>query len=316
MDTLGGMQLFLRVAQAGSFSAAGRQVGLSPPTVFRAINALEDQVGARLFNRSTTRLTLTESGTLYAARLEGILAEIDDTHAELGQLQLTPRGTLRVQTRVSFGVRYLAPLLPEFLNRYPEVNFDLRLSDTPLDFAETNIDVAILVGDVTGAHLVKRKLIASPRIVCASPDYLQRRGTPRKPRDLLQHNCMIFRSDETRPTWRFLKGKRLTELQVAGNLRSEHGDVLRAAVLGGLGVALLPAWSIGEDLLAGRLRGLLLDHEATPFGFDPDLNIITNRARHRALKVRLFVDFLKDAFATHRDWADIKQTLKGRYAEP
>lgn len=315
MDALEGMQLFLRVAQSGSLSAAARQVGLSAPTVFRAMNALEDRVGARLFNRSNRRLTLTEAGALYAARIEVILADLDDTHAELGQLQLTPRGILRVQTRVSFGVRHIAPLLPDFLTRYPEVQFDLRLSDTPLDFAEANIDVAILVGDMPGAALVKRKLVTSPRILCAGLDYIQRHGTPRSPRDLLGHNCLIFRSEETRPTWRFLEADQLTEIQVTGNLRSEHGDVLREAALGGLGIALLPAWSIGEDLLAGRLRGLLLDHEATPFGFDQDLNVITHRARHRALKVRLFLDFLKQAFAGKQAWADIKATLRTRYAQ-
>jgi DNA-binding transcriptional LysR family regulator len=314
LDTLVGMQLFLRVAQTGSFSAAGRQVGLSPPTVFRAINALEDNVGARLLNRSSRRLTLTEAGTLYAARIETILAEIDDTNAELGQLQLTPRGTLRVHARVSLGVHHLAPLLPIFLIRHPEVDLDLRLSDTALDFAEANIDVAIRVGDVSGATLVKRKLVASPRIVCASPDYLARRGTPGQPGDLLGHNCLTFRSEENQPMWRFLKDGQLTELRVTGSLRSEHGDVLRQAALGGLGVVLLPAWSVGEDLLAGRLTGLLLDHEATPFGFDPDLYVITHRVRHRALKVRLFLDFLHEAFAAKKAWADIKQTLIARNA--
>ena len=314
MDTLNGMKLFLRVAQTGSFSAAGRQVGLSPPTVFRAINALEDKVGARLLNRSSRRLTLTEAGTLYANRIETILADIEDTTAELGQLQLTPRGTLRVHTRVSLGVRHLAPLLPVFLIRYPEVNLDLRLSDQPVDFAEGNIDVAIRVGDVTGAALVKRKLVIAPRIICASPDYLSRHGVPRQPRDLQKHNCLTFRSEETQPMWRLMKKERLTELRVTGSLRSEHGDVLREAALGGLGIVLLPAWSVGEDLLNGRLTGLLLDHEATPFGFDPDLYVIAHRARHRALKVRLFLDFLHEAFAAKKAWADIKKTLAARQA--
>ena len=306
------MGLFLRVVQAGSFSAAGRQIGLSAPTVFRAINALEDRVGARLLNRSSRRLTLTEAGALYAARVEAILAEIDDVNAELGQLQLTPRGTLRVHTRVSFGVRHLAPILPAFLLQHTQVNLDLRLSDGPLDFAEGNIDVAIRVGDVAGAALARRKLVSCPRIVCASPAYLARRGVPLQPQDLLGHNCLTFRSEETQPMWRFLKGDRLTELRVTGSLRSEHGDVLREAALGSLGVVLLPAWSIGDDLLAGRLTGLLLDHEATPFGFDPDLYVITHRARHRALKVRLFLDFLRETFAGRKDWAEIKQTLRSR----
>ena len=309
MDTLGGMQLFLRVAQTGSFSAAGRQVGLSPPTVFRAINSLEDRIGARLLNRSSRRLTLTEAGTLYAGRIETILADIEEANAELAQLQLTPRGTLRVHTRVSFGARHLAPLLPVFLLRYPEVSVDLRLSDAPLDFADGNIDVAIRVGDLVGSGLVRRKLVASPRIVCASPAYLARRGMPRTPLHLLEHNCLTFRSDESQATWRFLQEDRLTELRVTGSLRSEHGDVLREAALGNLGIVLLPAWSVGDDLLTGRLTGLLLDYQATPFDFDADLYVVTHRARHRALKVRLFLEFLHQEFASRKAWADIVQTL-------
>jgi DNA-binding transcriptional LysR family regulator len=310
MDTLAGMQLFMRVVQAGSFSAAGRQVGLSPASVFRAINALEDQLGARLLNRTSRRLTLTEAGTLYAAKLETILADIEDANTELTQLQRTPRGTLRVHTRVSLGTRHLAPLLPSFLLKYPELRVDLRLSDDPIDLTEANIDVAIRVGDISGSSLVIRKLASSPRFVCASPDYLKRHGTPETPADLLAHNCVTFRSEENQPTWRFLKDNELIELQIRGSLCADHGDALREAALAGLGIALLPAWSIGADLQTGRLQALLPAYEATPFGFDPDIYVVTHQARYRALKVGLFLDFLDTAFRPKVHWQHIGQTTR------
>jgi DNA-binding transcriptional LysR family regulator len=313
MDSLAGMRLFMRVVQAGSFSAAGRQIGLSPASVFRAINALEDMLGARLLNRSSRKLTLTEAGELYSAKLEQILGEIDDTHAEVTQLQLAPRGTLRIHTRVSLGIHHLAPLLPVFLAQYAELKIDLRLSDTPIDLAEENIDVDIRVGEVTGSSFLIQKLGSSPRLLCASPAYLARHAPVRLPEDLKIHNCLTFRSDENQPMWRFLRGTELTELRISGSLQADHGDVLREAALAGLGVVLLPAWSVEADLLAGRLVPLLLEYEATPFGFDHDLYVVTHKARHRSLKVRLFLSFLVKAFRERQDWGTIKQRLSEKY---
>lgn len=304
----------MRVVQAGSFSAAGRQIGLSPASVFRAINALEDMLGARLLNRSSRKLTLTEAGELYSAKLDQILGEIDDAHAEVSQLQRTPRGTLRIHTRVSLGTQHLAPMLPVFLAQYTELKIDLRLSDTPIDLAEENIDVDIRVGDVTGSAFMIQKLASSPRLLCASPAYLAARPAVERPEDLAAHNCLTFRSDENQPMWRFLRGTALTELRVTGSLQADHGDVLREAARAGLGVALLPAWSVGADLLAGRLAPLLLDYEATPFGFDHDIYVVTHKARHRSLKIRLFLDFLVKAFREHQDWGNIKTRLKARSA--
>lgn len=306
MDTLGSMQLFMRVVQAGSFSAAGRQIGASPATVLRSINALEDTCGVRLLNRTSRRLTLTEAGTLYLSKLENILGEIDDLNSELAQLQHTPRGTLRVHSRVSLGIRHLAPLLPKFLATYKEMKIDLRLSDSPIDLAEENIDVALRVGDIKGSSLVMRKLVSSPRVVCASPAYLALHQRPEHPQDLMAHNCLSFRSNENHSIWRFRRGSELVELAISGSLQADSGDVLREVALQGLGVVLLPAWSIDTDLRAGRLCGLLLDYEATPFSFDDEIYIVTHRARHRSLKVRLFLDFLTEAFREKQDWAQIK----------
>ncbi len=158
MDILACMRLFSRVVQAGSFSAAGRQIGMSPASVFRMINGLEDELGVRLLNRSSRKLTLTEAGHLYFQKLEGILSDIEEANAAVAQLHLAPRGTLRVHTRVSLGIHHIAPLLPQFLDQHRELKIDLRLSDNPVDLAEDNIDVAIHVGDVIGSRSGQSKI--------------------------------------------------------------------------------------------------------------------------------------------------------------
>ena len=306
MDTLEAMHTFVRVVQAGTFSAAGRQLGLSPATVFRAINALEDKVGARLFNRSSRRLTLTEAGEIYATKLDVILNDIADLSSEMSQLQTTPRGVLRVHTRVSLGIRHLAPLLPAFLERHSELKIDLRLSDGQVDLTGENIDVAIGFGPMTGTTLLTRKLVVSPRVVCASPAYLDRFGAPTVPNELSHHNCLTFRSQESQPIWRFLRSQELIEIRVSGNLQADYGDVLREAALAGLGLVLLPAWTIADDIKSGHLVGMLLDYQASPFGFDHDVQIVTHRGRHKTLKVRLFLEFLSECFKSKQAWASIK----------
>lgn len=306
MDTLDAMQVFLRVVQTGTFSAAGRQLGLSPASVFRAVNSLEEKVGARLLNRSTRCLTLTEAGELYAAKADAILDDIADLNSELSRLQLTPRGILRVHTRVSLGTRHIAPILPAFLVRYPELKIDLRLSDGQVDLTGENIDVAIGFGPMIGTSLMTRKLVASPRVVCASRAYLDRNGIPSTPADLTRHNCLTFRSLEGQPIWRFLRGHEHTEIRVSGNLQADYGEVLRDAALADLGIVLLPTWTVGDDLEARRLIGMLLDYRASPFSFDHDVQVVTHRGRHRTLKVRLFLEYLVDAFAAKQGWANIK----------
>lgn len=310
MDILACMRLFSRVVQAGSFSAAGRQIGMSPASVFRMINGLEDELGVRLLNRSSRKLTLTEAGHLYFQKLEGILGDIEEANAAVAQLHLAPRGTLRVHTRVSLGIHHIAPLLPQFLDQHRELKIDLRLSDNPADLAEENIDVAIHVGDVVGSNLVSRKLTAGPRVVCASPSYLARIPAPRRPEDLLEHNCLTFRSGESEPVWRFRKRGELVEIKVTGNLLADKGDALHVAALNGLGVVLLRTWSVESDLRAGRLVPLLTDYEATPFGFDHDIHLVTLKSRHRSLKVRLFSEYLVKAFRKRKNWTDTIELLK------
>jgi DNA-binding transcriptional LysR family regulator len=303
VDSLFGMQLFVRVVQAGSFSAAGRQVGLSPASVFRHINALEDSLGVKLLNRTSRRLSLTEAGGLYCSRLEHILSEIQDVNSEVSQLELAPRGTLRVHARVSIGSLHLAPILPAFLTKYPEMRIDLHLSDRVVDLVEENIDVALLVGKARGTSAIIRKLASSPRIVCASPGYLATHPAPVRPEDLAGHNCLTFRSEMGQPMWRFMQARELSEIRVSGNLQADNAEVLRVAALHDAGLALLPTWCIGPDLYAGRLRAVLTDYVATAFGFDDGIYVIYQKPRHRAIKTRLFLDYLVQSFRHRTDWS-------------
>jgi DNA-binding transcriptional LysR family regulator len=304
MDTLFSMQLFLRVVQAGSFSAAGRQVGLSPASVFRHINALEDRLGTRLLNRTSRKLSMTEAGALYCSGVDQILAEMNDIETQVAQLQVAPHGTLRVHCRMSLGAQHLAPALPAFLARYPDLRIDLSLTDRCADLAEENIDVAIRIGKMPDSPLLVRKIASSTRIVCASPAYLDAHATPEHPTDLAAHNCLAFRGPAAQAVWRFLDGKALIEMHVSGSLQADNAEVLRLAALGGLGVALLPEWCIGADLKAGRLRALLPGFEATPFSFDSGIYVVTQKSRHRSMKVQLFIDFLIRLFRERGHWAD------------
>ncbi|MEJ1978687.1 MAG: LysR substrate-binding domain-containing protein [Acetobacteraceae bacterium] len=273
-----------------------------PASVFRHINALEDMLGAQLLNRTSRKLSLTEAGDLYSKRLEQILTEIQETHADVAQLQMVPRGTLRVHCRVSLGAQHVAPALPDFLTRYPEVRLDLSLSDRAVDMVQENIDVAIRIGQMRDSSLIVRKLAISPRIVCASPAYLVAHPKPEVPNDLISHNCLTYRNAVMHPTWRFMRNRKVDEIRVTGNLLADHAEVVRLGALSGLGIALLPEWSIGGDLREGLLIPLLLDYEATPIGFDNGIYAVMQRSRHRSMKVRLFLDFLVALFRERRHW--------------
>lgn len=304
------MRLFVRVAHAGSLSAAGRQVGLSPASVSRHINALEDELGVRLLNRTSRKLSLTEAGELYLRRAERVLAEIEDTKSLVSQLQVRPSGTLRVHARISLGSQHIAPSLPAFLTRYPDLRVDLWLSDGSVDLVEQGVDVAIRVGKQQDSSLIARKLASSPRLVCGSPAYLDRTRPPRRPDDLVVHNCLTYRFDLGPPAWRFLGRNGLKEVRVSGNLQTNNAEALRTAALAGLGLALLPAWSIDGDLRAGRLRAVLTDYQASPTEFDDGIYAVYQQTRHLSAKVRIFVDYLVDVFRERGDWARLTAISK------
>jgi DNA-binding transcriptional LysR family regulator len=297
METLETMRLFVRIAHSESLSAAGRAFGLSPATVSRRVNALESEFGVRLINRTSRRHALTEAGQLYLEKAARILADIDALAGQLSEHQTSPRGLLHVHTRVSVGRHFLAPLLPEFLTRYPEVTLKLWLTEESCDLVENGIDVAIRLGNLDEPLLAMRKLAdASERILFASPAYVARHAPVRTPEDLLQHNCLTWpldgRHEEGDALWQFRGPGGRRELRVSGSLQVNNGEVLREAALAGLGIALLPVWCVAAEIATGQLIRVLPDWQATPTTFDHCIYAVYQRHRHVSPKVRALVDFL------------------------
>lgn len=297
MEWLRSMRLFVSVVQNGSLSAAGRQHGLSPASVSRHISGLEESVGGRLLNRTSRKLTLTEAGEIYYGKIEHILRQIVEANDGVAQLQANPRGTLRVHSRMLVGHQYIVPALPDFMRQYPDITVDLLLSNGPVDLVENNIDVDIRIGKLVDSALIARKLVASERIVCATPGYLKRAGPLDAPDDLKAHNCLTYRLNLGRASWRFKEPDgEVIEVPVTGTFQTDNGQALLEATRAGLGIALMPDWSINDDLAAGRLTRLFPKHRVSFESFENGVYAVYQKTRHQSKKVRAFVDFVSALF--------------------
>ena len=256
MDRLVAMEAFVRAADGRSFSQAARQMRLSRSVVSRHIASLEGALGARLLQRTTRTLTLTEAGRLYLERARRVLAEIDDAERSVGQLSDAPRGQLRVSAPMSFGFLHLAPAIPAFLARHPDVTVDMSLTDRFVDLVDEGFDVAVRIGRLRDSSLVARRLAPSRLVVCGSPDYLARRGVPRAPEDLAGHECL--HNTNVADQWSFaMPGGGVRMVEVSGRLTANNGDALQAAARAGAGLVYLPSFIVGDDLQAGRLVSVL-----------------------------------------------------------
>lgn len=297
MDWLQPMRIFVAVVHNGSLSSAGRLLGLSPASVSRHISALEKSLGARLINRSSRRLTLTEAGELYFSKVERILQQVAEANDTVAQWQKVPRGTLRVHSRMLVGHLIVVPALPAFLASHPDIRVDLLLSNQTVDLVERNVDVDIRIGKLVDTSLVARRLSPAERILCAAPDYLAGRAPIDAPADVARHNCLTYRIHEGRTVWRFIEpGGAMQEIPVTGNLQSDNGLALLEATLAGVGVALMPDWAVRDALASGRLRRLLPQHRISHREFDNGVYAVYQRA-HTSAKVRAFVEFLEATFA-------------------
>lgn len=291
------MELFLAVVRNGSFSAAGRMIGLSPASVSRCINALEDRLGARLLNRTSRRLSLSEAGALFHQRAEQILNEVREMSAEVSQEHRAPRGTLRVHSRILVGEQNIAPALPGFMALYPDIRVDLTLSNEVVDLIEQNIDVDIRIGRLTDSSLIARRLVTSERLLCAAPSYLESRPPVTRPDDLLAHNCLTYRTNLGDVVWRFLdRSGGLSEIAVTGNLLTNSGPALKIATVAGLGISLMPDWSVGRELESGALVRLLPDYRVSFTSFDNAVYAVYPPTRHLPAKARVFIDYLARMF--------------------
>jgi DNA-binding transcriptional LysR family regulator len=292
------LALFARVVEAGSFSGAARDLGLSKSAVSKRLARLEERLGVRLLHRTTRRLSLSEAGrTLYDHARQAVAAAQAGEEA-VARLQERPRGVLTVNAPVSFGSLHLAPVISRFLNRYPEVSVDMTVDDRVLDLVESGFDVAVRIAELPESSLIARRLAPARHVVCAAPAYLERFGEPRDPADLAHHNCLTYAYSRQGPEWPFDGPGGPETVRVGGNLQVNHGDGLRAAAVAGLGVALLPTFIVGDDLRAGRLQPLLPAYRTRELS----IYAVYPERRHLPAKVRAFVDFLVETFAGQPYW--------------
>jgi molybdate transport repressor ModE-like protein len=289
MDKLAAMRVFVKIAEAGSLSAAGRQLGLSLNSVSRQLIALENMLGTTLVERTTRHLSLTEAGRLYQERAKEILEEVDEAERGLTAQTGVASGRLYVSAPSLLGRMRLSPMLPAFLAEQTQVSIDLMLADRPTRIAEEGIDVGLRVGPLEDSGLIARKLDDIRLVVCAAPDYLGRRGEPATPDDLIGHDCLGFSDVPGVAEWSFQDGATRRAVRISTRLCANDLDALVRAAVAGVGLVRVPSWQVADFLADDRLRIVLGADQRPP----TPLSILTLRNRLRLPKVRAFVDFLQ-----------------------
>lgn len=292
MDRLREMEVFAAVAATGSLSAAARRLNLSIPVVSKQLAAIERRLGARLINRTTRKLALTDDGLAFYERCKGILAEVADAEQAVAQADGRLTGTIRITAPVAFGRAWITPLIAKFALLHPELTFHLQLTDTVVDLLDDNIDLALRMGDLADSSLRARRLVKAQRLICGSPAYLKRRGVPQTLADLDDHDCIaICGSGGPGQVWRFNGGPQgvtdPTALRISGRLSANNGEVAYAWVLAGLGLAQKSVWDVSEDLRAGRLTAVLGNYRR-----EEDVHAVFPPGRQVPHRVTCFVDFL------------------------
>lgn len=297
LDRITGMGVFVRAAGVGSLSGAARQLDMSPAMATKHVDALESRLGVKLFHRTTRGLTLTEAGRDYLDACQRILPEIAEAEAAAASQRVEPTGLLRMNVPVSFGTRFVAPLMPEFSRRHPGVRVELGLSDSLLDLIAGHWDLGIRIGRLADSALQARRLGDSDMLVCAAPSYLDRRGVPRRVDELVQHNCLSYTlSSAQSREWAFGRDGSL-RVPVSGDLMANNGDALLAAAIGGQGVIYQPRFIVGDAVAQGDLVALELDHPPLALG---GIHVLYPPDRRPPAKVRVMVDYLAEAFKERR----------------
>lgn len=298
MSHLVEMEAFLVVVEAGSFTAAATRLSVTKSYVSRLVGRLEDRIGARLLQRTTRQLTLTEVGRTYYERCSEAMLLLKEAEAEAAELQSSPQGRLRISLPAAFTVDYLVSPLAEFKSRYPQLTVEALLADRKVDLLAEGFDVAVRIGDLPDSSLVARRLTSADRGVYASPDYLRRHGPIEKPEDLARHEGLLYSYHAMPATWRMKSPDREALVEVTGSLVSNHGAVLVEAACQGLGVLFLPIFITAGSLRTGRLVRVLPEWK-----FSVTVAAVFPNARHVPAKVRLFVDFLAAHFLIP-PWSD------------
>ena len=302
MDTLQSLRLFSEVGRRGSFSAAARAAGLSTASVSRHVMALETSMGVQLVNRSTRQCSLTDAGQSLFQRLQLIFEDLQHATEQVKSLQTSPQGLLRVHARVALGTACIAPALPAFLARHPELQVRLSLTnDNGLDLIRNEIDVDLRTGVMPDSALICRKLCSSRRLLVAAPSYVERHGAPATPGELAGHNCLVYHLGNETCVWRFRDpAGTVTELFPRGTLESDSGAALMAATYEGVGISQMTDWAVATDIRQGRLVRLLPDYLVTIDAFDHGIFALYTPSRHSSPKVRVFIDYLLGVFKSDK----------------
>lgn len=302
MDKLTSMVVFTKVAKAGSFASAAKELGLSRAMATKHVMQLENSLGIRLLNRTTRNLSLTEVGMVYLERCLQIIDDIEETELAVTRLQKEPRGLLKVNSAPFFGAYHLAPAIAAYHQIYPDVTVELVLQAGYVDLIEEGFDLAIHLDDLHDSSLIARKLGSSQRVVCGSPKYFKKHGVPNTPEDLKKHNCLVNSALAPRDQWQFATpgdGK-TTLIRVSGAMTANVADAIRMAAINGLGLALLPTYMAGQDLRKGRLQAVLTDYVPTAM----EIHAVYPHRKHLSAKVRTFVDFLYERFHPTPSWEE------------
>lgn len=287
------MAFFGRLARAGSFSAAGRELGISTAAVSKRLSQMEARLGVQLVSRTTRRVSLTHEGEIYLEHARRILAEIDDMERAVGHGDAAPRGLLRVNATLGFGRTHIAPLISSFVKLHPEVQVQFQLTVDAPPLAEDVFDVCVRFGEPPDARVIARKLAPNRRLLCASPAYLAKHGTPVVPHDLTRHNCIgIRQGDEAFGVWRLSSGRKTEPVKVRGNLNTTDGEIAVNWALAGHGILMRSEWDIARYLRSGRLRQVLEDYR-TPAA---DIHAVYPQRHHTSARVRSFVEHLAGHF--------------------
>ena len=290
---------FVCVVQAGSFTAAAERLSLSKSVVSKYVTRLEDRLGARLLNRTTRRLNLTEAGRVFYERSRHGLEAIQEAEQEVSFLQGEPRGTLRVNSPMSFGVLHLAPAISDFMSRFPDVSIDISFDDRKVDLIEEGFDIAVRIASDLDPGLIARRIGPCRHALVASPAYLDRYGTPRTPKDLADHNVITYQYQQSPWEWEFRPPEGApVSVSVSGRVQMNNSLAIREAAIAGAGITRTPTFVVGEDMQQGRFCAVLSEYEQ----LELSIYLVFPQRQHLAPNIRAFIDFMAERFAGTPYW--------------
>ena len=299
MDKLKQLESFVTVATKGSLTATALAEGVAPAVIGRRIDALEERLGVKLLVRTTRRITLTHEGSAFLEDCQRVLADLANAEASVSAGGVKASGHLRITAPAGFGRRHVAPQVPRFIALHPDVSVSLNLSDRVVDIVNEGFDCAVRVGDLPDSSLISVRLADNRRLCVATPAYLNRAGVPQHPTDLARHECLTLSSDASQTRgWAFRVEGEVTHLRPHGRLDCSDGQVLHDWCLQGLGIAWRSTWEVQSEIAAGRLQTVLEDYAAPPNG----IFAVFPHARHLPLRVRLWIDFLKQTYGSAAYW--------------